>query len=164
LTEITCLEAERAFEAGATEIDAVLALSRVVSADWGAVRDQIEALQAVVVRRAGALKVILETGLFEKRADIGRVCDLCCDAGVAFVKTSTGFAMGRTPEGALTTLGATVDDVRLLVANARSRCRVKASGGIRTLEDAIAMLDAGADRLGTGATAAILEAAVRASA
>lgn len=135
-----------AVDDGAAEIDMVLAFGALKSGDAALAGADI----AAVVRAAGAapVKVILETAALtdpEKRL----ACRLAVDAGAAFVKTSTGFH----PEG-----GATVHDVHLLRAEVGPKLGVKASGGIRNLADARAMLAAGASRLGTSATAAILGA------
>lgn len=161
LTEITCLEVKRALESGASEIDAVVTLSRVLSGDWAAVRDQIESLNHVTLSFGGCLKVILETGLISEPDQKVRLCEIRRELGVAFVKTSTGFAVGRSPDGSMATLGATMDDVRLLVHHAGPKCRVKASGGIRTARDAISLLSLGAARLGTTSTESILLEASR---
>ena len=129
---------------GAGEIDMVMNLGALKSGDDVRVAADVEAVVRAVQRIA--VKVILETTALtndEKR----RACRLAVDAGAAFVKTSTGFH----PSG-----GATVADVRLLRAAVGPRIGVKASGGIRTLVDAKAMLDAGANRLGTSASVAIL--------
>ncbi len=135
-----------AIEDGAAEIDMVLAFGALRSGDATLVAADI----AAVVRAAGTVpvKVILETAALsdgEKRLG----CRLAVDAGAAFVKTSTGFHPGG---------GATVHDVHLLRAEVGAGLGVKASGGIRNLADARAMLAAGASRLGTSATAAILGA------
>jgi deoxyribose-phosphate aldolase len=131
---------------GAGELDMVLNVGALKS---GAVARVAEDIAAVVAAARGIpVKVILETGALtgdEKRL----ACRLVRDAGAAFVKTSTGFH----PSG-----GATVADVRLLRAEVGTALGVKASGGIRTLADAQAMIDAGANRIGTSASAAILAA------
>jgi deoxyribose-phosphate aldolase len=160
-TEIIRLEAEQALESGATEIDAVLTLARVLSDDWSAVSSQIESLNSTVVSRRGTLKIIFETGLIPDRARKIRLCEICRKLRVAYVKTSTGFAIGRSADGSMMTVGATMDDVRLLVEHAGPDCRVKASGGIRTFDDAISFLRAGAARLGTASTETILLEASR---
>ena len=131
---------------GAGEIDMVMNFGLLRSGDPGAVADDIEA----VVRAVPGIpvKVILETGALsndEKRL----ACRMVLESGAAFVKTSTGFH----PTG-----GATLEDVRLMRAAVGPDFGVKASGGIRSLADALAMLDAGANRLGTSASAAILGA------
>jgi len=97
------------------------------------------------------VKVILETSALDD-AQKRLACRIAVAAGAAFVKTSTGFHASG---------GATVDDVRLMRETVGTNVGVKASGGIRTLADAIAMIDAGANRIGTSASAAILSAMAR---
>lgn len=160
-TDILCLEATRALDDGATEIDAVVNLANVLSGYWEAVQSQIEAIQAATSNRGGLLKMIFETGLIRHRDEKVKLCAICRDAGVSFVKTSTGFAIGRNADGGMTTLGATVEDVKLLFEHAAPVCRVKASGGIRTLDDALTYLRAGASRLGSASTEDILVEATR---
>jgi len=131
---------------GAGEVDMVMPFGALKSGDTRLVAEDITA----VVRAVSGIpvKVILETGALtsdEKRV----ACRLARDAGAAFVKTSTGFHPGG---------GATADDVRLMRAAVGSAIGVKASGGIRSLADAQAMIAAGANRIGTSASAAILAA------
>ena len=143
---VKAAEARLAIADGAAELDMVLNLGALKGADAETVRSDIA---AVVKAASGApVKVILETGALtddEKRL----ACKLVREAGAAFVKTSTGFH----PSG-----GATVADVRFLRAEVGPEFGVKASGGIRSLADALAMLDAGANRLGTSASTTILAA------
>lgn len=146
LTAVKVLEAERAVADGARELDMVLNVGALRSGAHAEVRADVEAV--VRAARGAPVKVILETGALtddEKR----RACRIVVAAGASFVKTSTGFHPGG---------GATVDDVRLLRSEVGPAFGVKASGGIRTLADAQAMLAAGANRLGTSASAAILAA------
>ena len=137
-------EAAAALKDGAEELDMVINVGMIKSGDWDYVRRDIEA----VVRAAGKaaiVKVILETCLLtdeEKR----RACRACREAGAAFVKTSTGFSSG----------GARTEDVKLMRAEAGEEMGVKASGGIRSLKDAEAMVNAGADRIGTSSGIAIV--------
>jgi deoxyribose-phosphate aldolase len=145
-TQVKAQAAALAVADGAAEIDMVINLGALKSGHDGMVAADI----AAVVRAAGhaAVKVILETSALgddEKR----RACRLAVDVGAAFVKTSTGFH----PTG-----GATVDDVRLMREIVGHDRGVKASGGIRTLADAQTMLAAGASRIGTSASVAILAA------
>lgn len=137
-------EAVEACERGAVELDMVLNVGRLKSGEPEAVRADIEA----VVRATPGVghKVILET-CFLTRPEKILACRLAIEAGADYVKTSTGFGPG----------GATVEDVRLLVETAAGRVRVKASGGIRDAKTARALLEAGADRLGTSASLTILE-------
>jgi len=131
---------------GARELDMVINLGALKSGRTQVVADDI----AEVVRSAPGtpVKVILETAVLDER-EKRLACRVACDAGAAFVKTSTGFH----PAG-----GATAADVRLLRECVGAAIGVKASGGIRSLEDVRAMLDAGANRIGTSATAQILAA------
>lgn len=148
LTATKADEARRGMGDGATEIDMVAPLGALFACDATAVRRDIEAVAAVVHRDGGdgILKVILETAALSKD-QIVLGCRCCAEGEADFVKTSTGFH----PAG-----GATVEHVRLL-----HRCAaplgVKAAGGIRTAAQAVAMLEAGARRLGTSAGVAIVK-------
>jgi deoxyribose-phosphate aldolase len=131
-------EAQRAMEDGAVEIDMVLDLGALKSGDDARARDDVRSVADVVHARGGLLKVIVETGLLDEDEKV-RACRLAVEAGADFVKTSTGFGPG----------GATVDDVALMRRTVAPDVGVKASGGIRSFEDAIALVAAGATRLGT---------------
>jgi deoxyribose-phosphate aldolase len=141
-------EAAQAVASGASEIDMVIDVGAALAGDLDAVRSDIEAVRAAV---AGAvLKVIVESAVLLGQADartLAAVCRAAEDAGADFVKTSTGFH----PAG-----GASVCAVTLMAATVGGRLGVKASGGIRTAADAVAMLDAGATRLGLSGTRAVL--------
>ena len=129
---------------GATEIDMVINVGRLKAGDDGMVEQDI----AAVVEAAGdaAVKVIIECCLLTDDEKV-RACEAAVRAGAAFVKTSTGFSTG----------GATVEDVALMRKTVGDRCKVKAAGGIHTREGALAMVEAGADRLGTSSGIAIAE-------
>jgi deoxyribose-phosphate aldolase len=147
-TAAKVFEAEDAIRAGAREVDMVLAIGRLRAGDDSYVREDIAAVASAAHTGGARLKVILETALLDDEQK-RRAAALCLDAGADFVKTSTGFGGG----------GATVADVALLRAAVGERAGVKASGGIRNLADAQAMLAAGANRLGTSAGVAIVQAA-----
>ena len=143
-TKTKVAEAVEAVERGATVLDMVLNISRLKSADHDYVRTDI----AEVVASTGGVehKVILETCYLtheEKRT----ACHLVVEGGADYVKTSTGFGAA----------GATVDDVRLLKEVVAGRVKVKASGGIRDWKTTFAMLEAGADRIGTSASLKIIQ-------
>jgi deoxyribose-phosphate aldolase len=144
--EVKARAAALAVAEGAREIDTVLNFGALRSGDDALVAADVEA----VVRAVPGIpvKVILETSTLDD-GQKRRACRLAVAAGAAFVKTSTGFH----PSG-----GATIADVRLLRAEVGAHVGVKASGGIRTLADALAMLEAGASRIGTSASASILAA------
>ena len=137
-------EAELAQKDGAQEVDMVLAIGAVKVGDWESVRRDLEALRSATPAPT-VLKVILETCLLDD-AEKARVCELACDAGLDFVKTSTGFSTG----------GATEADVALLRRTVGTSLGVKASGGIRTYEAALQMVRAGATRLGLSASVAVV--------
>lgn len=143
LGSATAFEARMAIDAGAGEIDMVLSLGDALAGDWDKVREGIAAVYAAC--GATPLKVILETCLLND-AQKRRACEICAEVGVAFVKTSTGFSSG----------GSTVSDVALMRSVVGPEMGVKASGGIRDRETAIAMLEAGASRLGCSAGVAIV--------
>lgn len=142
-TAVKVGEAIEAVGLGVTVLDMVMNVSRLKSGDAALVRDDIA---AVVQATPGTEhKVILETGYLTREEKV-LACRLVIEAGADYVKTSTGFGPG----------GATVEDVQLLAQAAAGRVKVKASGGIRTLAAAQALLAAGADRIGTSAGVAIM--------
>lgn len=147
LTSVKRYETLEALRAGATEIDMVLAVGALKEERFETVQNDIRA----VVEAAGShvVKVILETHLLsdsQKR----KACELALAAGAAFVKTSTGFTGG----------GATLEDVTLMKSMVGTKAKVKASGGIRDLEKAQALIAAGAERLGTSSGVAIVKGLV----
>lgn len=137
-------EAEVALAEGAQEVDMVLAIGAAKANDWGTVQRDLEALRAAVPAPA-VLKVILETCLLSD-PEKTRACSLALEAGLDFVKTSTGFSTG----------GATEADVALMRRVVGTDLGVKASGGIRTYEGALRMVLAGATRLGLSASVAVV--------
>lgn len=136
-------EARRAIEAGATEIDMVMPVGHALASDWAGVETGIRTVLGATGRTP--LKVILETCLLDD-AQKRRACEICRELSVAFVKTSTGFSTG----------GATAADVGLMREVVGPELGVKASGGIRDRDTALAMLEAGASRLGCSAGVAIV--------
>lgn len=140
-------EAAGAVRRGAAEIDMVIALGALKDGDRAAVRADIAAVRAAC--RGRILKVIIETCLLDE-AQKRLACTLAVEAGADFVKTSTGFSTG----------GATVADVALMRASVGDAVGVKASGGVRSLEAARALIAAGANRLGTSSGVALVTAGV----
>jgi deoxyribose-phosphate aldolase len=140
-------EAKKAIEDGATELDAVINLAAYKSGQKNLVKDELSTLSMLSRLHNCKLKVILETAALNEE-EIIDLCGICTAAEVDFVKTSTGFY----PKG-----GATVEAVRLLRANLPATIKIKAAGGIRTADFALALLDAGADRLGTSSGVQIIQ-------
>lgn len=150
LTESKAEEARHLVELGATEVDVVVNIAALLEGEDEFVRDDLAAVATSVRNASGGdaiLKVILETGHLSPD-DIVRGCRLAVDAGAAFVKTSTGFG----PRGA------SIEDVALMRQTVGPDIGVKAAGGIRDLETALAMIDAGANRIGTSSGLEILDA------
>jgi deoxyribose-phosphate aldolase len=149
LPETKAFEAVKAVEDGAEELDMVINLSALKSGDYDFVKRDIAAV--VDVKRLPKeiiIKVIIETAYLTMEEKI-IACKLAKEAGADFVKTSTGLFGG----------GATVEDVRLMRQTVGKNMGVKAAGGIRTYADAVAMVEAGANRLGTSTAVAIIKAA-----
>ena len=143
--EVKAFEARHATQNGATEIDMVVNLGFVFSANWLELGDEIAQVRAAIPAKT-CLKVIIESAALTD-AQIVATCRVAVANGANFVKTSTGFHKSG---------GATTQAVKLMRATVGDAIGVKASGGIRTRQAALEMIDAGATRLGTSATQAIL--------
>jgi len=149
LTEIKALEAVKAVEDGAEELDMVINLSAMKNRDYEYVKDDIAAVvEAKQLSNDIIVKVIIETAYLTRDEKV-IACKLAKEAGADFVKTSTGL-FGK---------GATVEDVKLMRQTVGEDMGVKAAGGIRTYADAVAMIEAGANRIGTSTAVAIVEEA-----
>ncbi|MEN2992269.1 MAG: deoxyribose-phosphate aldolase [Bacteroidia bacterium] len=138
LTEVKLMEARLALQMGAQELDMVINLAAYFSGEAAYVKAELRQLAELTHQHQGLLKVILETALLTPK-QIEELCQWCAEAGVDFVKTSTGFAAK----------GAELATVRLMRAVLPPTVKVKASGGIRTPEAAWAFIEAGAERIGT---------------
>jgi deoxyribose-phosphate aldolase len=146
--DIKLAESAKALADGATELDMVINLGWAMDRDFSRLTSEVAKILELAHRNGALLKVILETAKLPSDIKV----EICRHVGlisVDFVKTSTGYGDG----------GATVEDVLLLRNSSPSSVQVKASGGIRTLEQALALLKAGATRLGTGSTADLMNAA-----
>jgi deoxyribose-phosphate aldolase len=151
LSKIKALEAVKAIENGAVELDMVINLGALKSKDYKTVEQDITAVvDAKRISKEITVKVIIETPCLTNEEKVA-ACKLAKKAGADFVKTSTGFFGG----------GATVQDVRLMRQTVGNKMGVKAAGGIRTCADALRMIEAGANRIGTSAAVAIIKGAPR---
>ena len=142
-TASKAFEAKTAIENGAAEVDMVINIGRLKNKEYDAVREDIRAVKQAVGDKV--LKVIIETCLLTDE-EKEKMCDIVCEAGADYIKTSTGFS----------TAGANFHDVELMVKGVHGRCKVKAAGGISTVEDMETFLALGADRLGTSRAVKIL--------
>jgi deoxyribose-phosphate aldolase len=148
--EVKAAEAARAVLDGAAELDMVVNLGAVADRDWRSVEAEITAVHAACAGRP--LKVILESALWEESDLLETLCAVAVDAGADFLKTSTGMHAAG---------GASLRAVEVLARVASSQSRtigVKASGGVRSLDTALSMINAGATRIGTSGTVALLQA------
>lgn len=135
-TAVKCAETEDAVKNGADEIDMVINVGWVKDGEYALVLDEIKAIKKACGGKL--LKVIIETCLLSDEEKI-RLCQVVSESGADYIKTSTGFSTG----------GATFDDVELMRKHSAPALKVKAAGGISSIEDAEKMIELGADRLGT---------------
>jgi deoxyribose-phosphate aldolase len=145
-TAIKVAEARQALDDGGEELDMVVNISKVRSEDWDYVRDDIRAVVEVTHGRGGKVKVIFENAYLEDLHKI-RLCEICGEVGADWVKTSTGYGSG----------GATIEDLRLMRKHSPARVQIKAAGGVRDLDTALAVRVAGATRFGCTRTTEILD-------
>ncbi len=145
LAKVKFFEAHQALTEGATEIDVVMNLAAFKSGKHEEVLSELSELSTLCHFKESILKVIIETALLSSD-EIVQACLICAEAEADYVKTSTGFASG----------GATVEDVLLMRATLPDHIKIKASGGIKTKEAALALVKAGANRIGTSSGVSLL--------
>lgn len=145
-TEIKIAEAERALRDGATELDAVINISKARSGDWKYVSDEIRTLTDLTHSRGQKIKIIFENAYMDDPAKI-RLCEICGEIGVDWVKTSTGYAPS----------GATIEDLKLMRKHSPPHVEVKAAGGVRDLDTLLAVRAVGVTRVGASRTAQMLD-------
>jgi deoxyribose-phosphate aldolase len=145
-TNVKLFEARQALADGAIELDMVINISKAKSGDWDYVASEIVQLTKIAHDAHAKIKVIFENSYHDEKSKI-ELCRICGEAGVDWVKTSTGYAA----------TGATLDDLRLMRKYSPSQVQVKAAGGIRDLDTLLAAREIGVTRVGASATASILE-------
>jgi deoxyribose-phosphate aldolase len=146
-TSVKVLESRRALDDGATELDMVINIGQALGGDWQAVTDDIAAVNDTTHAGGAILKVIFENCYLQDVHKI-KLCQICGELGVDYVKTSTGYGTG----------GATHADLALMRKHSPAHVRVKAAGGVRDLDGAIEVVELGCDRIGASKTAEILDA------
>jgi deoxyribose-phosphate aldolase len=154
--DIKVREAEQACADGATELDMVLNIGKVLSGDWDYISEEIRSLNEAAVGNNAILKVIFENDYLKDDKDKIKICELCNRQSVAFVKTSTGYGFVKQDNGTYSYDGATDHDLLLMRECCLPHIRIKAAGGVRTLDDVLRVLAFGVDRIGATATVAIL--------
>lgn len=139
-------EIKRAINDGVDELDVVINICAVKSNNWNYVKNDIDSVTRISHMRGKTIKIIFEMNLLNQE-QVKKLCEICNEFGVDYVKTSTGFQGG----------GATVKRVSLLREHLSSNIKIKASGGIKKRKDALALVEAGADRLGCSASLKLIE-------
>jgi len=158
-TEVKVVETERACNDGATEIDMVINIGKALGGDWAYVEQEIKAVTDVCHKNKAIVKVIFETDYITKIEDKIKLCEICTQLGADFVKTSTGYGFVKQANGDYNYKGATLADLELMRNHSGPKVQVKAAGGVRTLDDLLAVRAAGATRSGATATASIINEA-----
>ncbi|MFH0754336.1 MAG: deoxyribose-phosphate aldolase [Candidatus Omnitrophota bacterium] len=156
--QVKLRECQDALAAGAHEIDMVINIGKAHSGAYDYVKDEIRALNRACARTGSALKVIFENDFLDDEQIIA-LCQICTDLNVAYVKTSTGFGFIKQPGGDFNYKGATEYHVKLMRRHCAAYIGIKASGGIRTLEDVRKFQALGCSRIGSAATFSILDEA-----
>jgi deoxyribose-phosphate aldolase len=157
-TVIKVAETTLACEQGCDEIDMVVNIGKVLSGDWIYVADEIRAINDECLKHGAILKVIFENDYLKDEHKI-KLCQICSEIPVAFVKTSTGYGYVKGDDGKFSTKGATLEDVALMLKHVALGVQVKAAGGVRTLDELMKMKELGVTRIGATATAVIVEEA-----
>jgi deoxyribose-phosphate aldolase len=159
--EVKAFETEKACEDGAVEIDMVVNIGKVLGQDWTYVSREISRVKEVTQQHGAALKVIFENDYLPEDHYKIKLCEICSEAQVAFVKTSTGYGFVKGDDGKYSYAGATEHDLKLMRQHTAPEVQVKAAGGVRSLDDLLKVKSWGVTRVGATATAAMLEEAHR---
>ena len=158
---IKVAETLQACRDGAVEIDMVVNIGKVLSEDWDYVKTEIRAVNDACLANGAILKVIFENDFLPQDSYKIRLCEICTEVGAAFVKTSTGYGFVKGGDGKYSYEGATEHDLRLMLDHVGPGVKVKAAGGVRTLDGLLKVKEMGVARLGASATAAMMEDAYR---
>ena len=155
-TDLKIIETIEACRNGATEIDMVVNVGKVLGGDWEYVEQEIEQINNACFEHNAILKVIFENDYLNDAQKI-KLCEICTKLHVAFVKTSTGYGYVKQENSMFLTKGATLNDLILMRKHSGPEVQLKAAGGIRNLKDMLAAIEVGATRIGATATVAIIE-------
>jgi len=152
-------EAETACRQGAVEIDMVINIGKALQGDWKYVEHEIKTVTDAVHKNGAIIKVIFETDFVTKDEDKIKLCEICTKSGADYVKTSTGFGFVKGNDGKYSYTGATIHDLNLMREHSGPNVKLKAAGGVRTLDGLIAVKKAGCTRCGATRTVQMLEEA-----
>jgi deoxyribose-phosphate aldolase len=155
--EVKVFEAEYACKDGAVEIDMVINIGKALGGDWDYIEREIAVVTNACHKNGAIVKVIFETDYVNRKEDIVKLCQICTKVGADYVKTSSGFGFVKQASGDYNYTGATIENLKLMKASSGPKVKVKAAGGVRSLDELIAVQKAGCSRCGATATIQILE-------
>ena len=158
---VKVFEAENACNEGAVEIDMVINIGKALQGDWTYITEEIKSVTDACHRNGAIVKVIFETDFVTKEADIIKLCQICTEVGADYVKTSSGFGFVKQANGDYNYVGATVPILELMKKSVGPKVKIKAAGGVRTLDQLLAVQAAGCSRCGATATITMIEDAIR---
>ena len=158
---VKVFETEQACNDGAVEIDMVINIGKALEGDWSYIEEEIGSVTRTCHENGAVVKVIFETDYVTRPEDIIRLCEICTRVNSDYVKTSTGFGFVKRPDGNFSYEGATISNLTLMRKHSGPNVKIKAAGGVRTLDQLLAVRDAGCSRCGATATALILEDAIK---
>jgi len=158
---VKVFEAENACKDGAVEIDMVINIGKALQGDWDYIFEEIKSVSDACHQLGAIVKVIFETDYVTHEADIVKLCQICTEVGADYVKTSSGFGFVKQTNGDYNYVGATIPVLELMKRSAGPKVKVKAAGGVRTLDQLIAVQAAGCTRSGATATAVMMEEAMK---
>jgi len=158
---VKVFEAETACTDGAVEIDMVINIGKALQGDWEYITDEIKSVTDACHRNGAIVKVIFETDYITKEADIIKLCQICTEVGADYVKTSSGFGFVKQASGDYNYKGATIPVLELMKKKVGPKVKVKAAGGVRTLDQLLAVQAAGCSRCGATATITMIEDAIK---
>jgi len=160
-TEVKVFEAEKACKDGAVEIDMVINIAKALEGDWKYIENEIDLITKICHMNYAIVKVIFETDYVTKPEDIVQLCKICTKVGADYVKTSSGFGFVKGEDGKYSYAGATIPNLKLMKESIGPDVKVKAAGGVRTLDQLIAVQEAGCSRCGATATITMMEEAIK---
>ena len=157
--EVKVYEAVKACKDGAVEVDMVINIGKALQGDWNYVENEVKAVTDACHENGAIVKVIFETDYVNRKEDIIQLCKIATRAGADYVKTSTGFGFVKGDDGKYSYTGATIPNLELMRKSVGPHVKIKAAGGVRTLDALLAVQKAGCSRCGATATGAIMEEA-----
>jgi deoxyribose-phosphate aldolase len=154
--DVKVYETQKACNDGAVEIDMVI---KALQGDWNYIEKEIDAVTSMCHKHGAIVKVIFETDYVGNPEDIVKLCQICTKVNADYVKTSSGFGFVKGDDGKYSYEGATISNLKLMKNSVGPGVKVKAAGGVRTLDQLIAVQDVGCARCGATATITMLEEA-----